>query len=96
MINVYKEDIAITAEGTEIVGGPCVVSSMTVSLEGTGTVVVNFSDSADTYNGTNREFKVVIKGPLSQHFYFPKGKEFTSGLCATANGSSVDISVTYE
>jgi len=92
----YQEDITTLAAGTELFGGPVVIRTLTITADTADSTIVNFSDSATTYNSTYRVFKVAIAGPLTKHFVFPEGKSFTRGLCATANNGSVDVSVTYD
>jgi hypothetical protein len=94
--NVYKEDIAVTAAGTEILGAPATIWDMTVSMEDSAVAVVNFSNSITSYDNTTRCGKVVISGPNTLHFVFPKGRHVTTGLCATANNGSVDVRVSYD
>ena len=95
LTSVYEEDISTAATGTEIIGGPATVWDVTVVIESSG-AVVNFSNSATSYNNTNRCGKVVLASAGTQHLVFPKGLPVTNGLCAVSNAASVDIRVTYE
>jgi hypothetical protein len=94
--NGYEEDIAVVAPGTVINAGPCVIANMTVCIEDSAVVVVNFSDSATAYDNAERKLKVVLNGPTTVHLNFEGGKNFDNGLCAIANNGSADVAITYE
>lgn len=94
--DVYKEDVPVVVPGFELIGGPCTVWDITVTMEDSAVAVVNFSDSADAYANAKRCEKVVISGPTTQHLIYPKGMTCTEGLCVIANNGSVDVRVSYD
>jgi len=96
LTSVYQEDISTKAAGTELIGRPATVWDVTVTLETNSNAVVNFSNSATSYDNTYRCGKVVLDAPGTVHLVFPKGLVTTSGLCVTSNVASVDVRVTYE
>jgi len=92
----FQEDVSVLAVGTELLGAPARVYSITASCESTGVGIVNFSNSIDTYDVANRTSKIVLNGATTVPLLYPFGKTLTSGLCATANKASIDIEVVYE
>lgn len=92
----HSEDISTGVAGTAIITQPAVVWTLILSYEGSGTVVVNFSDDSATYSNTHRCLKMVITGPATEWNGYGKGLPLTRGLCATANGGDVDIDVVYD
>jgi len=92
----YQEDISTLAAGTEVIGEPCTVREITVTSDTAGVAVLNISDSSSSYDSTSRVIKVVINGQGTQQLTFPKGKFFSSGLCAVSNKSSINVAVSYD
>ena len=93
----YHEDISTLATGTELVGSPCTVFSITVAIEADGDAIVNFSDTATSYSSTYRCAKLITCA--EQHTVtasFPNGLPCSRGFCVTSNLAGVDVSVTYE
>ena len=56
---------------------------------------VNISDST-TYSSASRVFKVIVAAAGTQHFCFPRGKVFSTGLSAAANQGSINIAISYD
>ena len=95
--NKYQADVAVLAAGTELVGYPCVVFDITVAADEAGDCNISFSNSTSSYSNSTRLLKVITTDENhTVHLSFPKGKVFSSGLCAKANKGSVDVSVTFE
>jgi hypothetical protein len=94
--NVYEEDIPVVAPGVELIGNPCTVWDITVCVEPAVVAVVNFSNSSGGYDATAIVGKVVISGPDTKHFVFPKGRHCGTGLSCIANNGSVDVRVSYD
>jgi hypothetical protein len=94
--STYKEDIPVVAPGYALVGSACMLWDMTISVEDTAVIVINFSDTATAYDSAYRNEKVVLNGPTTLHIVFPNGKYCSRGLCVIANNGSADISVTYD
>lgn len=96
LTSVYEEDIPVVAPGVELVGHPCVIWSVIVTVEPAQVVVVSFSNSKTAYDNSVRCGKITISGPGTQQVVFPKGLPATTGLCAIANNGSADVMVEYE
>jgi len=93
----YQEDVSTLAAGTELIAYPCIVYSITISKEADGDAVVSFSDSASAYDTDERCAKLVTTGEQhTEHIAYPRGLTLDSGLCATSNLASVDVTITYE
>lgn len=95
--NVYQADISTLAAGTELIGLPCIVWEITIVSDAAGDASVSFSDTTTSYTSASRVVKAKTTDETQTvHLVFPKGKRFTSGVCATANKASVDVAITYE
>ena len=90
---VYNEDVVLAGE--TIIGAPCTVYDITVTNDGASAGVLNISDST-TYSVASRAFKVPIAAGASEHFCFPRGKVFSTGLSAAANQGSINIAISYD
>lgn len=93
---IYKEDVSTTSSGTKIIAAPCVIYKILITLDTSGDAIVSFSDDSDKYTSTDRVAKIAISGPATIPVTFPKGLPITSGLYATSNLPSVDITVVYD
>lgn len=94
--NKYQEDISTLAAGTNLIGHPCVVKNIQVTIEADGDAIVSFADGL-TYTTANRVLKVVTSAENKTiSLDFGEGKPFSTGLSATSNLASVDVSITYE
>lgn len=92
----YREDVPNNPTGVTLVSRPCVVWEITVAVEADGDAVVSFSDSI-LYDGDARKIKAVTSAEQKTiQLVYPKGKYFATGLSATSNIASVDVSVTYD
>lgn len=95
--NYYKEDISVLVAGSELIALPCIVYSITIVKEVDGDAIVNFSNTATSYDSSYRVLKLATTAEQhTVHVDFPNGLKLSSGLCATSNLGSVDVSVTYE
>lgn len=93
----YKDNISTLADGSVLVGSPCVVYSITVAIEADGDPVVNFSNTATAYDSTYRVAKAVLSAEKkTETLTFPCGLPCSSGLCVTSNLAGVDVTVTYQ
>jgi hypothetical protein len=93
----YHSNISQLIAGTEIVGIPITIHSITVAREADTDAVISFSDSITSYSSTTRFLKVVLSPEQRTHTVnYPNGLPLTYGLCATANSAGVDVSITYE
>ena len=94
--NIYQVDISTLAAGTQLIGFPCVVHEITVSSDG-GDATVSFADKLTPYTNNTRLVKLITTDEnQTVQAVYPKGKRFFSGVTATANKASVDVSITYE
>ena len=95
--NVYEEDVSTTAGGVAIVAHPCVVFSITGSIETAGDAVINIADDATTYTQADRIEQICLTDENhTVQLTYPGGKKFSAGLVATTNKAGVDLSITYE
>ncbi len=94
--NTYQEDVSTLEAGSTLVTGPCVVWSITAAVEADGDPIISFSNS-EGYDATYRVAKIVLSTETKTvHLVFPKGLYCSTGLSATSNLASVDVSVTYD
>ena len=95
--NVFKEDISTLDGGTELIGSPCVIYSITVSHESDADPIISFSNSATAYDSDERVEKICLTAEEhTKQMVYPNGLFCDSGLCVTSNLGSVDVSVSYE
>jgi hypothetical protein len=93
----YTEDVAIVAPGSVLVGQACQVWQVLVIADIAQSGVIEFSDDAAAYTGTDRKFKVYLAaGQYTQSITFPHGLNCKKGLCAISNISSIDVFVSYD
>lgn len=92
--SIYNEDI--TPVGESILGQPCVVWSMTVSIDVPGTAIVKFYDNLSQDNTKVVEKVVLSSSTPTVTLSYPKGKNYLTGIFATCNASSVNVSVDYD
>lgn len=97
LTNDYQKDVSNLDAGTELIGRPCVVYEITVTSDADGDATVNFSNSITSYDADTRLVKITTTDEQqTKQVTYPKGKPFSTGVCATANKASVDVSITYK
>ena len=62
----YQEDVSTGASGTTLVGQPCVIWTITVSIESDNDAIVSFSNS-EGYDTNYRIEKVVLTAEKKTH-----------------------------
>jgi hypothetical protein len=93
----HSEDISVLAAGTSIIGRPCTVWTITVTTDTAGDGAVSFSNHAAAFSNTAQVDKVVLTDEIKTfQLVYPKGLYLSAGLTATANKSSMNVSVTYD
>lgn len=95
--NAYQANVSQLAAGTEIIDTPCIVYEITMINDLKGDAAMSISDSVTSYSAASRVAKLLATDENQMvQVVFPTGKKFSTGLCATCNKSSTDISITYE
>jgi len=95
--NLYQVDVSTLGAGTELIAVPCIVYEITVTSDAAGDASMNISDTITSYATGSRVVKINTSDEQqTKQVTFPKGKKFSTGVCATANLASMDVSITYE
>ncbi len=95
--NKYQVNVSTLAAGTQLIGYPCIVYEITVTSDAAGDVSVSFADKLTPYTNNTRLVKIKTSDEQqTKQVVFPKGKKFSTGMTATANKASVDVSITFE
>jgi len=89
----YIVDLETDAGGEEIIAHPALIHSITVVSDDAGDANISFSDSTTSYDADERCVKVKTTDENhTVHLVYDGGLPLSSGLCATSNKASVDLS----
>ena len=91
--SVHNEDIELAGE--TIISQPCTVWDIILTNDTATAGKVNISNS-EGYDSTYRVIKVALAASSTVQLTFPRGRKFSTGLSASANTGSLDISVSYD